>query len=156
MLSHWDPFREISMIRESFDDLFERFFADTSTGNHTAPLSFPVDVVEMDDRYVMKASLPGVDPDSLEIKYVNHLLTIKGETAPDEEFEKAHYYLRERRLGRFERSISLPFKVDEEHIDATYEAGLLKLVLPKSEEDRPRRIPIQSRASSKVIEGELK
>lgn len=160
MLTRWDPFREMLSFRDPFDRFFEDFFEDifswTENGKQTRLLSFPVDVVETDDHYVVRASLPGVNPDHLEITYLNNVLTIKGESKPEDEKEEPHYYLRERRVGRFQRSISLPLRVDEERIEAKYEAGVLTLLLPKSEEVRPKHIPIQTGAQPKVIEGQFK
>jgi HSP20 family protein len=160
MLSRWDPFREMLSIRDPFDrffeDFFEDFFTGTGNGKQSRLLSFPVDVVETNDQYIVRASIPGVNPDNLEITYLNNMLTIKGESKPEDDKEKPHYYLRERRFGRFQRSISLPLKVAEDRIEAKYEAGVLTLLLPKSEEVRPKHIPIQSGAQPKMIEGQFK
>ena len=112
--------------------------------------ALPVDVVESDDAYIVKASLPGVDPDDINITYDNHILTLTTEVRAEEEKKEERYLLRERRYGSFTRSITLPNQVDASKIDANFDAGVLTLTLPKAEEMKPRRIQIQAR---KTIEG---
>jgi HSP20 family protein len=113
----------------------------------------PLDVVENEDEYVVRATLPGVNPDDLEITYNNNTLTIKGEVKQDEEKTKnARYHIDERRYGSFQRSISLPTTIKADAIQASYDSGILHLRLPKTEEVKPRRIPIQAGAGHKTIE----
>jgi len=156
MLSRWDPFQEIMTLRDQFDRFFDDFIANSGNGKQSKLWSLPIDLIEMDDQYVVKASLPGVNPDHLEITISNNVLTIKGETKPEEDFMNAHYLLRERWFGCFQRRITLPAKVNEDQIEANYDAGVLKLILPKSEEARPTRIAIQSEAHPKLLEGAVK
>jgi HSP20 family protein len=115
-----------------------------------------LDVVETDEDFVVKASLPGINPEDLEITYNNNLLTIKGEVKEEKDVEEQRYHLRERRYGSFSRSISLPSSVKADAIEASYEAGVLTLHLPKAEEAKPKRIPVQSGQAPKMIEGKVK
>lgn len=147
MLSRLDPIRELA----NFENTFERFFESGWAGR----IEFPLDVSETEDGYTVKASIPGINPDDLNITYGNNLLTIKGEFKDDHEEQQARYYLRERRVGAFQRSVVLPARIDADHIDAAYEAGVLRLFLPKTEDARPKRIPIQSGAESRMIEGKV-
>ncbi|MCX8062606.1 MAG: Hsp20/alpha crystallin family protein [Anaerolineales bacterium] len=148
-----DPFRELMSIRSMMDRLFDSAFAgwDLET---TFDWELPLDVVENDDEYVVKASLPGINPDDLEITYSGNTLTIKGEIKSEEESKKGRYHLRERRYGSFCRSITLPSTVKADGIEASYEAGVLKLHLPKAEEAKPKRIAVKSEAT-KMIEGKV-
>lgn len=152
MLTRWDPFREMA----EFEDAFDRFFDRAWNGRRTrSGMTLPLDVVETNDHYVVKASIPGIDPDNLEITFNQNTLTIKGEI-PQEDVEDSRYHLRERLTGAFQRSLYLRDQIDADHIEANYEAGVLTLYLPKSEEVKPKRIPVQVGAETKVIEGTSK
>lgn len=123
------------------------------SGRQISGWSLPLDVVENEDEFVVKASIPGIQPDELDITFTNHTLTIKGEVKREEDIEESRYHLRERRYGRFERSIYLPTDVEADKIEASYNAGVLSLRLPKSEEVKPKRIAIKSGESQKMLEG---
>ncbi|NLG72935.1 MAG: Hsp20/alpha crystallin family protein [Chloroflexi bacterium] len=152
MLTRWDPFREMMEFEEAFDRFFDRAW---SGRRSRGSLTLPLDVVETSDHYVVKASIPGIDPDNLEITFNQNTLTIKGEI-PQEDVEDSRYHLRERLTGSFERSLYLRDEIDADRIEANYEAGVLTLTLPKSEEVKPKRIPVQVGASTKIIEGTAK
>ncbi len=145
----WDPFREMMQMRRSVDRMMDQAM-DGNGWDEPMRWALPVDVVENNDAYIVKASLPGVNPDDINITYDNHVLTLSTEMQAEEEKKEERYLLRERRYGSFSRSITLPNMVDASKIEAQYEAGVLTLTLPKAEEMKPRRIPIQAR---KTIEG---
>lgn len=153
-LTRWDPFREMMSFRSAIDRLFDdAFFSRQANWEGQLTWSPALDVAETGDEYLVKASLPGIEPDDLEITYNNNVLTIKGEMQAEREVEEQHYHLRERRTGSFSRSISLPSTVDADHIQASYNAGVLTLHLPKVEEAKPKRIQVRSGESPKMIEG---
>ncbi len=152
MLTRWDPFREIMSIRNTMDRLFDSVLSGSTSTWQPTVWDLALDVAENDDEYVVKASIPGINPDDLEITYSNNTLTIKGEVKEDKELEQAHYHLRERRYGSFARSVTLPAGIEADKIEATYEAGVLKLRLPKAEEVRPKKIAIKTSEKPKVIE----
>lgn len=159
MLTRYDPFREMLNLNRRMDRLFNRFFEGEGNGQEWSwerALYVPLDVSEFEDHYLVKASLPGIDPEDIEITFTESTLTIQGEVKREEETEDQRYHVRERRYGSFTRSIQLPSHVDEEHIEASYEAGELALRLPKTEEARPKRIVVKSESGKKLIEGELK
>jgi len=104
----------------------------------------------------VKASLPGINPDDLEITFNERTLTIKGEFKAEETKEDVHYHLRERRYGSFARSLTLPTPVKSDAIEARYDAGVLTLRLPKTEEVKARRITVRSGEAPKMIEGHAK
>lgn len=154
-LSRWDPFREMMSFRNAMDRLFDETFFNRQEGwEGQLSWSPALDVAETGDEYLVKASLPGIEPDALEITYNNNVLTIKGETQSEREVDEQRFHLRERRSGSFSRSLSLPSTVDADHIQATYEAGVLTLHLPKLEEARPKRIQVHSGERPKMIEGQ--
>jgi HSP20 family protein len=146
-----DPFREMLQIRNAMDRLFEDAYASWD-GDWTRSWD---GVVEKDDEYVVSASLPGIKPDDLDITFTGNTLSIKGETKSDEEKEEGQYHLRERRYGSFARSITLPSGVNGNKIQANYDAGILKLHLPKSEEAQPKRITVKTTVP-KMIEGKVR
>jgi HSP20 family protein len=154
MLTRWDPFREMITMRRAMDRLIENSFSDDM--EQTPEWGLALDVVEDEDRYLVKASVPGIQPDDLEITYAKGMLTIKGETKDESERSQGQYHLRERRFGSFSRSISLPSHIKAEEIQADYKDGVLTLALPKAEEVKPKRIPIGSGEGQKVIEGHTK
>lgn len=151
-LMRWDPFREMMTLRSTIDRLFDDSFFGQRSEWQSVPWDLALDVLEESDEFVVKASLPGVNPDDLDITYTNNVLTIKGEIKQDKDVDEKHYHLRERRYGSFTRSISLPSSVKSDAISAQYEAGVLTLHLPKAEEAKPKRIAIQS--SPKMLDAQ--
>lgn len=154
-LTRWDPYREMMSLRSAFDRFFDTNISTVGTGWQPMSWDLALDVSETDDDYRVTASLPGIDPDDLEITYDSNVLTIKGEVRKDEEVNEERYHLRERRYGSFSRSISLPTSIKAENIEANYEKGVLTLHLPKSEEAKPKRIKVQSVEPKKMIEGKV-
>jgi len=142
MLTRWDPFREMFAMQKTMDRLFDRVMRDESAWSAPVVWDLALDVVETKDDFVVKASLPGINPDDVEITYTDNVLTIKGETKEEREHKDEQYHLRERRYGTFSRSLALPGKVQPDAIQASYEAGVLTLKLPKMEEAKPKKITI--------------
>ena len=154
MLTRWDPYREMASMRRMMDRLFDSAFGDE--WDRTNEWSLPLDVVEDENSYIVKASIPGVKPDDLDITYSKGSLTIKGEIKDECEVTKGQYHLRERRSGMFARTISLPDTVKAEDIEAEYQDGVLTLKLPKSEEIKPKRIQITPGKGRKLIDAKAK
>jgi HSP20 family protein len=154
MLSRWDPFREMLSMRRTMDRLIEGTMDEDNT--NLPEWGLALDVVEDEDAYLVKASVPGIKPDDLEITFNKGMLTIRGEVKDENENTQGQYHLRERRYGSFARTISLPSTVDADDIEAQYQNGVLTLKMPKSEELKPRRIPIQGKDGQKVIEAKNK
>ena len=153
MLTRWDPYREMMVIRNRMDRRLNNELSVAPTSWKSIKWGIALDVAESDDDYMVKASLPGINPDDLEITFNDNRLTIKGEVKEDEELDEAQYHLRERRYGTFTRSIKLPSGIESDKIDAKYDDGVLKLRLPKVEEIKPKKITIK-KGTFKVIEAE--
>jgi HSP20 family protein len=100
----------------------------------------PVDVYEDKDNLLVKAELPGLKKEDIQISLDNGNLTLSGEQ--EEKHQDAGVYRSERWVGRFHRTVSLPCRVDVEKIDASYSEGVLTVTLPKAEDAKPKRIPI--------------
>ena len=151
-----DPFREMMTMRNAMDRWFDNAFfgAPFEAGAFTEEL--PLDVAETEDEFIVKASLPGINPDDIDINFNDKTLTIKGEYKAETEKDELRYHLHERRYGSFARSVSLPTAVKSDAIEARYEAGVLTLKLPKTEEVKPKRITIHSAEKPQMIEGKAK
>jgi len=146
-LTRWDPFAE---LRTTMDRLFEEGFSRPwrlipSPSDYESAI--PVEVSETDDEVEVKAALPGVRPEEVEITVTNDVLTIKAQHKEETEDKKRDYYRREIRYGAFHRSLSLPVSVDADKAQATHENGVLRLRLPKAEAVRPKQIKVTSAGS---------
>ena len=148
MLTRWDPLREMMGLRRAMDRLFDSAMVGAPSWEGTSRWELALDVSESDDAYQVKASLPGIDPEDIDITYNANTLTIKGEIKEEKEVEEARYHVRERRYGSFSRSITLPTEIKDAEVEASYDAGVLKLTLPKTEPIKPKRIEVH-----KLIEG---
>jgi len=101
-----------------------------------------VDIYDEDDRIVLKAELPGVDKEHIEVDVKDRVLTLKGERTLDNEVQDDNYYRRERSFGKFERRFTLPVNVDASDIKAEYKDGLLRVDIPKPVAEKPRQITV--------------
>ena len=154
-----DPIREMLSWNRTMEHMLNNLYDDGELGfGEPLNLRIPLDVIENEDEFVVKADVAGINPDDIEITYTENSLSIKAEMSDEreEKGEEGRYHLRERRYGTFSRTISMPGTVDVEGIDAETENGVLKIHLPKKEEVKPRRIEIKGAEKQKVIEGKSK
>jgi HSP20 family protein len=138
--SIWD---EVSSARREMDRVFDRFFGQPAG---TQAVWMPaVDVRESNDEIRVTAELPGLKSEDVTVTLENGVLSISGEKKQEvqEGKEDGNYYLFERRYGRFERSFTLPRTVDADRIKARFEDGVLTVTLPKAENAKPRRVPVE-------------
>lgn len=150
-LTRWDPFSE---MRTTMDRLFDEGFPRPwrLIPNSTEyEATFPIEVSETDEALEVKASLPGVKPEEVEVTVANDVLTVKATHKEETEDKKRDYYRREIRYGSFHRALSLPVSVDSEKAEAKFENGILRLTLPKAEAIRPKQIKVGSGPA--VVEG---
>ncbi len=154
MLTRWDPFQEMLNLRRTVDRLFDNASPDHEW-SQPALWGLTVDMVEKEDDIIVKASVPGINPDDLDISFADDTLTIKGESKSDNEVKEDQYHVRERRFGSFARNITLPTKIKADAIEASYHNGVVTLRLPKAEEVKPKRIAIKV-GDQKMIEGKVK
>lgn len=144
-LTRWEPFRELATMRNVMERFFdEPFFEPMPLWPRLAEFRPAMDVAEEDGAYIVKASLPGVKPEEVEVTLTDNTLTIKGEVKADEEVKGEHYHLRERRYGSFLRTMTLPMPVNTEKVEAVHENGVLTLRLPKSEVVKPKKIAVKT------------
>jgi len=142
----WDPARDAVSLREAMDRLFEESFLRPGFlgGNDSASVLMPLDLYETQDDVVVKAAIPGVKPEDIEVTVTGDLLTIKGEFKSENEQrdEKRNYHRQERRFGSFSRQIALPSGVNADACEADFENGVLTLKLPKAEEAKVKKVQI--------------
>jgi HSP20 family protein len=142
----WDPFAELSDLRRTMDRVFDDFPAiRTWRSAGASELTFPIDLKETENEVVVKAVLPGVRPQDVDISVSEGVLNIRGESKSEEKSEGENFYRREIRYGAFARSIPLPTRVSYEQADAEFADGVLTITLPKAEEVRPKQIKIKAR-----------
>jgi HSP20 family protein len=135
------PFAELGELRERLD----RVLGDmTKGGRRSWPLS--VDVIEEDDRYLMRADLPGIGPDEVKIEVEDDTLTVSGEHEESKEEKEGNYVRRERRYGSFSRSMVLPPGVKAEDVDATIENGVLEVSIPRAKKEEAKRIEVKPKS----------
>jgi HSP20 family protein len=127
-------------LRQVMDRLLEDAFVMPRPGGAEGSLS--VDVYEEGDNLIVEAHLPGFKPENLDVSVERGILTISGQTAAEAERKERNYLIREKRSGRFTRSLQLPPSYTGDPSETTFEHGVLRLIFPKAEEAKPRRIQI--------------
>ena len=147
-LIRWEPAREMMTLREAMDRLLDDAFTrPLGFGNgHENAWSVPaVDMYQTDNEVVVKAALPGMKADDVQLNVTGEVLTIKGEIKQKDELKEKAYHLREQRWGSFERSVILPTEVVADKAKADFENGILTITLPKAEEAKPKSISIKAK-----------
>jgi HSP20 family protein len=142
----WEPFRDLLTLQERMNRMFNESYRgrgasedDWSLGGSWAPA---VDIYEHEGNIVLTAELPGVDPKDVDIRVENNVLTLRGERKWNTDVQRESYHRVERAYGSFTRSFTLPNVVDTTNIKADFKDGMLRLVLPKREEAKPKQISI--------------
>ncbi len=145
-LVRWLPGRELDRFRREIDRMFDEFFSEERFPAlfGTQDLVFPaIDVYDDGDKIVVKAELPGVNKEDIELVVKDNELIIKGEKKKEEEVKEDNYYYSERTFGKFVRSIRLPVEIKADEVKARFKNGILEIELPKIEEARPKEIKIE-------------
>lgn len=149
-LVRWEPMRELNALQGEMNRLFSSFFEEGGNGQQRrwAPA---VDLLERDDSLVLRADLPGMSEDDVQIEVRDSVLTIAGERKVEHEDSQNAYYRVERSFGHFSRTLQLPEGVDADRIAAEFDKGVLEITIPKPEQRKPRRIAIGG--FEKTLEG---
>ena len=140
-ITRWDPFREIVALQSRVNSLFQDM-NQTEGPLTTASFVPAVDVYEDEKAVVLKLEVPGIEEKDLEVSVENHTLTVKGERKFEKEENQHNFHRIERRYGSFFRAFTLPTTVDTENVQASYNAGVLKLELKKRPEAQPKQIKV--------------
>ena len=146
-LIRWNPINNftgefVNMHRE-IDRLFDRIVSDGNADGKASTWLPVVEILERDDAFELRAELPGMKKDDVRITLHDDVLTIRGEKKQESEKKEQKYHRTERSYGSFQRSFTFPASMQGDKIDATYHDGVLTIVLPKSEEAKPRDIEVK-------------
>lgn len=144
-LIRWQPFRETRHLHDMLDRVMDRSLWDPYWSNGGTTGHLALDLYQTDDEVVVKANIPGMQPEDIDISVSGDTLTIQGEMRQEQESEELQYMLRERRYASFARSITLPSAVEADKASAEFENGVLILTLPKVEEVKPKRITVKAK-----------
>jgi HSP20 family protein len=144
----WRPFRELEEMERRFEDILGRPLL--SSVWRRLPIEErgwapAIEVFEKEDKFVVKAELPGMKEEDIDISVVGDTLTIKGERKAESEVKEEDYYCCERSYGSFSRSIAVPPNVDTKKIEASFEDGVLEVSLPKAPEVKPKKIAVSAK-----------
>ena len=146
-ISRWYPIREVASLQDRVNSLFQDFAGDNQAVT-AAAFAPAVDVYENGEKVVLKLDVPGIKEEDLDIRVENQTLSVRGERKFEKEEKEENFHRIERRYGSFFRSFSLPTTVDTENVDASYNAGVLKLELKKKASAQPRQIKVSSAAGN--------
>ena len=144
-LERWDPFRDVVSLRDAMNSLFQESFVrpgGASAGGAAAAAMLPVDICENEDAFVVKAPLPGVKPEDVQITVHGDTVSLRGDIKAEEDRAGHTWHVRERRTGSFQRSFALSTPIDSDRATAHFEHGVLTLTLPKSAAAKPKQIKI--------------
>jgi HSP20 family protein len=155
-ITRHDPFRDMLQLQDQLFRTFEGAYGQRHMGEESRELatwSPPVDVFEDNDAITLKVELPEIDAKDVDIRIEGNTLTLRGERKLEKADQRDGYSRIERTYGAFSRTFTLPGSVDAEHIQAESKDGVLRLVLPKKPETKPRQIKVQVGGSQAVLEG---
>jgi HSP20 family protein len=144
-LIRWNPMRDVFGFGHRMNHLFDDVFRPVAREDGRLSMwnGYPtVDIYDNDENIVITAELPGINKTDIVIDVKDGVLTLKGERSFDNEVKEEKYYCRERTFGKFQRAFRLPADVDPEKINADYKDGILKIDIPKPEEQKPKKITV--------------
>jgi HSP20 family protein len=148
-VSRWDPFQDLLAIQDEMN----RFFGRARRGQAGRVWAPALDISERKDAYVVSVEVPGVKPEDLDITLEDGLLTIQGERQFASESSEEQFHRVERRYGSFRRSITLPSQVQADAIEASFDNGVLEVLVPKAEEAKPKKITVRPGGGRAQVEG---
>jgi HSP20 family protein len=140
-ITRWDPFREAAVLQNRVNSLF-RNLNEAETPVAAASFVPAVDIYEDAQKLVLKLEIPGMDEKDLDVRVEDHTLTVKGERKFEAEEKEENFHRIERSYGSFFRAFTLPSTVETENVQASYNAGVLKLELKKKPETQPKQIKV--------------
>jgi HSP20 family protein len=145
-LIRWEPATELNTIQNEMNRLFNTFFDapnGQSGGSPNRRWIPAMDLVETADHYVLRADLPGLSDEDVNVQLEDNVLTVSGERQAERKSEEEGYHRLERAVGAFSRSLTLPDGVDPDSIHASFARGVLEVTIPKPEQKKPRQVRIK-------------
>lgn len=150
VMQRWAPFRELRQMEDTMNRLWRGFGVSPEYRDGEEGWNIAIDVVRKQDEIEVKASVPGIKPEDIDVSVEDNVLTIKAEQKTETERTEESYLVRERTSGSFYRALRLPEAVDTGKIRCEYENGVLSIALPKAEEKKKRQIKVNV---TRAIEG---
>lgn len=146
-ITRFTPMTDFVSLREAMDRLFEDSFIRPTTysGLAAGQIAVPVDLWETNDAYHLRADLPGMTPDTIDINVTADTVSFAGETKGQTDVTNDGWLRQERRVGKFQRAFTLPVQIDPNKVQASFEHGVLDLVLPKADQVKPRSIKVNAK-----------
>jgi HSP20 family protein len=143
-LMRWDPWRELASFREAINRLFDETFSRRLPLPSWGEWKPSIDVIDKGNEIVIRADLPGYNPDNVEITVQENSVHIRGEVTEEREVKEGEYQVRERSYGSFARTIPLAAAIKPEEAKATFKNGVLEVILPKAEVPKGRKLQIET------------
>ena len=142
----WDPFRNVAALQDRINRIFDESFSRTADLDDDISVSAwkpTVDIYETDEAIILKAELPGIKKEDVSVEVKDNVLTLKGERAEEKEIKEKNYYRKERAFGTFSRAFNLQHRIQPDKIKARFKDGVLKIEIPKPEEEKPKQITVK-------------
>ena len=157
VLTRFEPFREFASLQDRINRVFRESYAPAGQDDSLTTSSFApaVDVYEDEHNVTLKIEVPGIEEKDIDVRIENNTLTVHGERKIEKEEKEENYRRVERQYGSFTRTFTLPTTVDAEKVAANYDKGVLKIVLPKKAEAKPKQIKVNiggAKTSEKTLE----
>src|SRR5438477_12472590 len=153
-ITRWDPFQELNLITSRMNRLFHDTSGQGSTDENLTTAAFvpPVDIYEDEHNITLKIEVPGIDQKDIDLRLENNTLTVRGERKFEKEEKEENFHRVERRYGSFFRAFTLPNTLDPESVKADYDNGVLKIMLAKKAEAKPKQIKVNVGQGERTIE----
>lgn len=152
VLQRWEPLRDLRQMEDTMNRLWRGFGGTQSYREGSEDWNILIDVIQKEDEIEVKASMPGVKPEDINITIEDNVLTLKTERKANIEAEKATYLMQERPTGSFYRALRLPDTVDTNKIESHYEDGVLTIIMPKAEEKKKKQIQVKVKSGQKILD----
>jgi len=152
-IQRWESFRDLRQMEETMNRLWRGLGIGPTYHDGAEDWNILLDVVQHKDDIIVKASIPGVKPEDIDVAIEDNVLTLKAERKLEYEEKDANYLIQERATGSFFRALHLPDTVDTNKVQSHYENGVLTITMPKAEEKKRKQIQIKVGGDTKVIEG---
>jgi HSP20 family protein len=143
-ITRWETFRDVVALQNRMNSLFQDFSRNSGENEQVTAAGFvpPVDIYEDEHKLVLKLEIPGIRQEDLDVRMENATLSVRGERSLQSEGKEENFHRVERRYGTFYRAFTVPTTIDQESIQADYEAGVLRLELQKRVETKPKQIKV--------------
>ena len=151
VLQRWEPFRELRNMEDTMNRLWRGFGGYPASREGGEDWNILVDVIRKPEEIIVKASVPGINPEDIDVSVEDNVLAIKAERNEETESGDSTYLVKERTSGSYYRALRLPDTVDTGKIDCTYDNGVLSISLPKAEEKKKKRIQVNVGKAPKAI-----